>query len=95
MPELITAIQSLPGKPRGIMILTNGVNMSNRKYAEKFKDFKNVAWTFGLNHPDYQGHTVRKKQMEGIKNCTELGLVIKNISSVGFRRNTRIWIRCM
>ena len=80
LPELITAIQSLPGKPRGIMILTNGVNMANRKYAEKFKDFKNVAWTFGLNHPDYQGHTVRKKQMEGIKNCTELGLVIKNIS---------------
>jgi organic radical activating enzyme len=80
LPELITAIQSLPGKPRGIMILTNGVNMANRKYAAKFKDFKNVAWTFGLNHPDYQGHTVRKKQMEGIKNCTELGLVIKNIS---------------
>lgn len=80
LPDIIKAIQALPGKPRGIMILTNGVNLSNREYAEKFVDFKNVMWTFGLNHPDYQGHKVRAKQMQGIKNCNELGLVIKNVS---------------
>lgn len=80
LPDLIKAIQALPGKTRPIMILTNGVNMSNLEYVEKFKDFKNVMWTFGLNHPDYQGHTVRRKQMEGIKNCQTVGLQIKNVS---------------
>jgi hypothetical protein len=80
LPELVHTIQSLPGKPRGIMILTNGVNLADIEYTKKFADFKNVMWTVGLNHPDYQGHTVRRKQMEGIKNATDCGLNIKNIS---------------
>lgn len=80
LPKLVHTIQSLPGKPRGIMILTNGVNLADIEYTKKFADFKNVMWTVGLNHPDYQGHTVRRKQMEGIKNATDCGLNIKNIS---------------
>lgn len=80
LPEFIQAIQSLPGKPRGIMILTNGVRLSEREYVEQFKNFKNVMWTIGLNHPDYQGRTVRSKQMDGIKNMLEVGLRIKNVS---------------
>jgi hypothetical protein len=80
LPELITAIQQLPGKPRGIMILTNGVNLSDAEYTKKFASIKNVMWTIGLNHPDYQGHTVRRKQMDGIKIALECGLRIKNIS---------------
>ena len=39
-----------------------------------------MSWTIGLNHPDYQGHKVRDKQMQGIDNCIKLGLPIKNIS---------------
>ncbi len=80
LPEFIKAIQALPGKPRGIMILTNGVRLSEREYVEQFKDLKNVMWTIGLNHPDYQGRTVRMKQMEGIKNMQDVGLRIKNVS---------------
>jgi len=80
LPDLIKRIQSLPGKQRGLMILTNGVNLSNYDYAKQFTEFENVRWTFGLNHTDYQGPAVRKKQMEGINNCIDLGLVIKNIS---------------
>jgi organic radical activating enzyme len=80
LPALITAIQSLPGKPRAIMILTNGVYMSDLDYVKEFAKFKNVMWTIGLNHPDYQGHTVRRKQMEGIKNMLDMGLRIKNVS---------------
>jgi molybdenum cofactor biosynthesis enzyme MoaA len=80
LPELITAIQALPGKPRSIMILTNGVNLADVAYTKKFSNFKNVMWTVGLNHPDYQGHTVRRKQMEGIKNAIANGLRIKNVS---------------
>lgn len=80
LPEIINAIKALPGKPRGkIMILTNGVNLSNEEYAKKFVGL-DVTWTIGLNHPSYQGPVVRKKQMEGIKNCINLGLKIKNIS---------------
>jgi organic radical activating enzyme len=80
LPELCSAIQSLPGLPRSIMILTNGVYLSDYNYAKQFADMKNVLWTIGLNHPDYQGHTVRKKQIEGIENCLTLGMKIKNVS---------------
>ena len=80
LSELIRKIQQLPGKPRGLMILTNGVYMSDLEYCKEFKDFKNVAWTIGLNHPDYQGRTVRNKQMIGIGNMLSLGMRIKNIS---------------
>jgi hypothetical protein len=80
LPDFIRAIQELPGKPRGIMILTNGVRLGDREYTEQFKDFKNLMWTIGLNHPDYQGRTVRSKQMAGIQYMKESGLRIKNIS---------------
>jgi hypothetical protein len=80
LPELIATIQSMPGKPRGIMILTNGVNLANDVYTKKFSKFSNVSWTIGLNHPDYQGHAVRRKQMDGIKCALDNGLRIKNIS---------------
>ena len=80
LPELIRAINALPGKSRSIMVLTNGVNLADSEYTSQFKEFTNVMWTIGLNHPDYQGHTVRRKQMAGIKNCVESKLVIKNIS---------------
>lgn len=80
LEQLIEAIQLIPGKPRSIIVLTNGVNLSKVDYAEKFVKFKNLIWTIGLNHPDYQGHRVRDKQMQGIENCLKLGLSIKNIS---------------
>jgi len=80
LPELCRAIQALPGKPRSIMILTNGVYLSDYDYAKQFADMSNLFWTIGLNHPDYQGLTVRKKQMEGIDNCMKLNMPIKNVS---------------
>jgi len=80
LPILIEKIKNLPGKPRPIMILTNGVNLSNENYASMFKDFDNVYWTFGLNHKDYQGQKVRDRQMKGIENCFKYNLPVKNIS---------------
>ena len=70
----------MSGKHRAIMILTNAVYLSDYDYAKQFADMKTVLWTIGLNHPDYQGHTVRKKQMKGIENCLKLGMRIKNVS---------------
>lgn len=80
LPEFIDAVLNLPGNPRSIMILTNGVRLSDEEYVKQFSKFRNVMWTIGLNHPDYQGRTVRQKQMEGIDNCKKHGLRIKNIS---------------
>ena len=80
LPELCRSIQTLPGKLRSIMILTNGVYLSDYEYTKQFAAMPNVMWTIGLNHPDYQGHTVRKKQIEGIENCLKLGMKIKNVS---------------
>ena len=39
---LIEAIQSIPGKPRTIIVLTNGVNLSKIEYAKKFVKFKDL-----------------------------------------------------
>lgn len=80
LPDLIRGIQALPGKTRDIMILTNGVYLSKITYAAQFAEFKNIVWTFGLNHPEYNGHTVRNKQLQGIDNCIKLGMSVKNIS---------------
>ena len=78
--DIIKAINAIDMKPRHIYILTNGVNLSKKSYAEQFVEFNNISWTIGLNHPDYQGHTVRHKQEEGMQNCKELGLEIKDVS---------------
>ena len=80
LPELIRAIQALPGKSRMIMIVTNGINLGKEEYAKKFVGIKNLKWTIGLNHPEYNGGVIRKKQEEGIKNCVSLGLTIKNFT---------------
>lgn len=77
---LIKEIQNIPGKTRSIIVLTNGVRLASEDYAEKFVNIENLFWTIGLNHPDYQGHTVRSKQIRGIENLVKLGLNIKNIS---------------
>lgn len=80
LPELIRAIKALTGKPRRVMILTNGVYLSKREYAEQFVGIDDLMWTMGLNHPTYQGSTVREKQMQAIENMRILGLHLKNIS---------------
>lgn len=80
LPEFIEAIQQLPGQPREIIILTNAVRLADEDYAKQFVKFKNLIWTIGLNHPDYQGRTVRAKQIAAMENCLKLGLTIKDVS---------------
>jgi molybdenum cofactor biosynthesis enzyme MoaA len=80
LPDIIKAIQDLPGKPRMVMVVTNGINLGKRSYAEQFVGLDNLKWTFGLNHPDYNGGVIRTKQQAGIDNCVELGLNIKNFT---------------
>lgn len=78
LPELIQRINAVGERP--VIILTNGVRLAKLDYVSQFDKFNNVYFTFGLNHPDYQGPKVREKQMLGLENCVAHGLPIKNIS---------------
>lgn len=78
LPELIESLNTIAYRP--VIILTNGVRLARKDYAEQFSRFDNVFFTIGLNHPDYQGHAVRAKQEMALKNLKELNLPIKNIS---------------
>lgn len=80
LADLVRAIQGLPGKPRMIMIVTNGINLGKEEYAKKFVGIDNLKWTIGLNHPDYNGGVIRVKQQAGVDNCVALGLTIKNFT---------------
>lgn len=80
LPEIIKKIQELPRLPRMIMIVTNGINLGKKKYAEQFSGIENLKWTIGLNHPEYNGGIIRKKQQLGIENCIKFGLTIKNFT---------------
>lgn len=77
---LIRSLKALPGKERKIIILTNGIKLSDWDYAKKFEGIDGLCFTIGLNHPDYQGKKVREKQIAGLNNCVRLKLDIKNIS---------------
>jgi MoaA/NifB/PqqE/SkfB family radical SAM enzyme len=80
LADLVLAIQALPGKPRSVIIVTNGVYLAKWDYVERFKDIPNLKWTFGLNHPDYNGGQIRTKQMKGLNNCIKLGLNVKTLT---------------
>jgi MoaA/NifB/PqqE/SkfB family radical SAM enzyme len=80
LPNLILAIQALPIKTRNVIIVTNGVYLAKWDYVERFKGIPNLKWTFGLNHPEYNGGQIRDKQMEGLENCFKLGLDVKTLT---------------
>lgn len=80
LAKLVLAIQSLPGKSRMIMIVTNGINLGKEEYAKQFEGIENLKWTIGLNHPEYNGGVIRSKQEKGIENCVKYNLNIKNFT---------------
>jgi len=59
-----------------VTILTNGVKLSDLEYVESLKDAGCRAVMVGLNHYSYQGETVHRKQLEGIKNCLSAGIFV-------------------
>jgi len=81
---LITVIKNLHiktnQKPRKVNILTNGVILDNETYVQELINSGVDFVTIGLNHPDYQGERTHTRQLNGIKNCSKLGLRIKNIN---------------
>jgi uncharacterized radical SAM superfamily Fe-S cluster-containing enzyme len=80
LPELISTIdqwQKNTGRDdQDITILTNGVKFSDRQWVQQIKDAGCRAVMIGLNHHSYQGQTVHKKQLKGIENCIEAGILV-------------------
>jgi len=80
LADLVLAIHTLPAKTRNVIIVTNGVYLAKWDYVKRFEGIPNLKWTFGLNHPDYNGGQIREKQMIGLENCIKLGLDVKTLT---------------
>lgn len=80
LAELVKKIQQLPGIPRKIMIVTNGVNLAKDHYIEQFVGIPNLMWTIGINHINYLGTKIREQQLKGINNCMLYDQKIKNFT---------------
>ena len=80
LPELIKSVADLQQKlgrsHQDITILTNGVKLSDRSWVQEIKQAGCRAVMIGLNHHSYQGETVHRKQLEGIQNCKEEGILL-------------------
>ncbi len=64
-----------------VVVLTNGIRYSDRDLVQASIDAKMDAICVGLNHHSYINNpTVRRKQLEGIKNAFEMGLTVETIS---------------
>lgn len=80
LPTLISKIteqqQELGRLHQDITILTNGVKLSDADWVNEIKTAGARSVMIGLNHHSYQGKTVHKKQLQGIQNCKDAGMII-------------------
>jgi sulfatase maturation enzyme AslB (radical SAM superfamily) len=80
LPDLIRKIidlQTRTGRThQDVTILTNGVRLSDRDFVKAIKEAGCRAVMIGLNHPSYQGDVVHNKQLAGIQNCIDEGIII-------------------
>jgi len=80
LPDLIRKIdawQKATGRnDQDITILTNGVKFADKDWVKQIKDAGCRAVMIGLNHHTYQGNTVHQKQLQGIQNCNDVGIVV-------------------
>ena len=79
LPDLVIAIKEYQRETDQtglIMLLTNGVNFSKKQYVQELKDAGVDGIMLGLNHPSYQGQKIHDKQIQGIRNCAEIGLYV-------------------
>ena len=80
LPKLIREIkhtqQKLGREHQDITILTNGVRFADRAWAKEAFNSGCRAVMVGLNHQTYQGEKIHIKQLEAIKNCNEIGIIV-------------------
>ena len=46
LSDIVKDIQALTEKPRWLMVVTNGINLGKRAYAEKFAGIEGLTWTY-------------------------------------------------
>lgn len=80
LPALIKSVADLQQKlgrlNQDITILTNGVRLSDADWVHEIKEAGCRAVMIGLNHHSYQGDVVHRKQLAGIQNCKESGILL-------------------
>lgn len=75
--EVVKAITEQCNKR--VLILTNGVKLADEDFVIGMKQAGVVRVSIGLNHPEYQGIIVHKKQLVGITNAIKHKLHIEYI----------------
>lgn len=80
LPALIKAIKDFWAKrdlpDMHVIILTNGLKFNNIKFCRELEQAGTTSVLIGMNHKSYQGEKVHNKQIQGIKNCKEVGLFV-------------------
>jgi molybdenum cofactor biosynthesis enzyme MoaA len=80
LPELIRNIRHvqtrLGREHQDVTILTNGVKLSDKEWTDSIAKAGCRAVMIGLNHHTYQGDVVHKKQLQGIQNCVDAGIIV-------------------
>jgi uncharacterized Fe-S cluster-containing radical SAM superfamily protein len=78
-PELVRRVKERwPNNALGA--LTNGIRLADKDWLLEIKEAGITALTIGLNHPSYlNNETLRKKQLQAIDNCYELGMMTYSI----------------
>ena len=66
---------------RKVVILTKGVRLADGKFVDNLIQNHVHYVLIGLNHWNYQGKDTHVKQLQGIKNCVEMGL---NFHYIGY-----------
>jgi len=78
-PELVKTLKET--WPSRVVVLTNGIRYHDRDLVQASIDAGLDSVCVGLNHPSYINNpTIRKKQIDGINNCFEMGLTVETIS---------------
>ena len=75
--EVVKAITEQCNKR--VLVLTNGVKLADEDFVIGLKQAGVVRVSIGLNHPEYQGIIVHKKQLTGIANAVKHKLHIEYI----------------
>ena len=80
LPRLIERVvklqEDLGRSHQDVTILTNGVRFADKSWVQEIAQAGCRAVMIGLNHHSYQGKTVHKKQLQGIKNCVDAGIYV-------------------
>jgi uncharacterized Fe-S cluster-containing radical SAM superfamily protein len=77
--EIFDLIDYCNNNNKTASLLTNGVRLHDIDFVKKLKKHNVHAVEIGLNHPTYQGEKIHKKQLQGIKNCIDVGVKIHYI----------------